>query len=304
MNVREHLNLPKTEGEVGLEVEVEGRRLRFANGKGYWKEVDDGSLRGENVEYVLRKPVHRNKVTNCLAALKRGWVKNNSYIDETERAGVHVHINMQEESIETLGTFITLYYCFESLLMRFCGSSREGNLFCLRTVDAENVIDELLKVLKNRNLYGLKSDVLRYASLNLKALPTYGSLEFRGMRSTTHLKEIKVWVEMLLSLKDAAKRYGTPSEVPTQISIQGCQGFVEDVFGQHAHYILDHLDYQDVIYNDMRRTQEVAFSPYWSTIKGVAKLFAGFQMPHRIQAGAVVDEAPPVGEAEVDMEEN
>jgi len=271
MNVREHLNLPKTEGEVGIEVEVEGHRLNIDDGTGLWKEVEDPSLRGENVEYVLRNPVPRNQVVKALADLKRGWVRNRSEINETERAGIHVHINMQEESIETLGTFITLYYCFETLLMRFCGSAREGNLFCLRTQDAENVIDRLLHALDRKNLAILKTDRIRYASLNLKALPTYGSLEFRGMRSTPNFREIKVWIEMLLSLKDAAKRYGRPSEIPQHLSMMGCRHFIEDVFGRHAHYLLDHADYHEVSYDDMRRTQEIAYSPHWSEFKEVKR---------------------------------
>ena len=267
MKVIDHIGgLIPTNGEVGIEVEVEGRNLNLDHDNKYWHAVHDGSLRGEALEYVLKKPVPRSRVTDSLSSLKRTWVKYHSEIHDTERAGVHVHINMQKESINTLGTFITLYYCFESLLMKFCGKQREGNHFCLRVKDAEGVLDHLLTALKCKNLNMLAVNQLRYASLNLKALTSYGSLEFRGMRSTENLSDIRIWVDLLLCLKDAAKRYGTPDQVPANFSLQGGEGLIREVFGDHADMLLGYDNAVDMVEQDMRRTQEVAFCPYWQIL--------------------------------------
>ncbi len=261
MNIRKILGLKKTDGEVGLEIEVEGNNLNI-NREDYWKGVQDYSLRGNSLEYVLRKPVPRFKVTSTLASLKRQWVKQGAQLKETERAGVHVHINMQEENLMTLANFIVLYYTFESVLLKFCGKSREGNLFCLRLKDAENVMDHLLHCIEMCSLASLNTNEVRYASLNFKALPHYGSLEFRGMRSTSNLKDIKTWVSLLLALKDAAKKYSHPSEIATALSAEGVESFMYSVFGSQAN-VLRTEGYEDLIFEDMQLSQEIAFSPAW-----------------------------------------
>ena len=46
----------RTDGDVGIEIEVEGRRLPIT--EKYWRMEKDGSLRGpENMEYVLDRPM-------------------------------------------------------------------------------------------------------------------------------------------------------------------------------------------------------------------------------------------------------
>lgn len=261
MNLRRILGLQKTSGEVGIEIEVEGENIHVPRG-GYWEGVHDGSLRGEGLEYVLRRPVPRFKVTSTLASLKRQWVNQGTRVDDAPRAGVHVHINMQDESLITLANFIVLYYTFESVLLKFCGEHREGNLFCLRLKDAEHVMDHLLQCVQVKNLAGLRTDQIRYASLNLKALPQYGSLEFRGMRSTSALKEVKLWIDLLLSLKDAAKRYEHPSDIPISMSSDGIEAMMYEVFGSKGD-VLKTDGYEDLIFEDMRLAQEIAFSPTW-----------------------------------------
>lgn len=269
MNIRELLRLAPQEGEVGIEIEVEGENIHPPMNK-YWRGEHDGSLRGNCLEYVLRHPVSRDEVNDTLCTLQRLWTENNTVIKESNRAGVHVHINVQEESLNTLGAFICLYYSFESLLMKFCGKEREGNLFCLRVKDAENVIDTLLSILRQKYLRGLRTDKIRYASLNLKAIAQYGSLEFRGMRSTSDLSLIELWAKLLLCIKDAAKRYGKPAEIPYQLSSMGAEGLIRDVFGEYADLFLGMHDYEQLIFEDTRRVQQVSFSPEWQKYEDYA----------------------------------
>jgi hypothetical protein len=265
MNVREHMHLNKTEGEVGIEIEVEGHNLELSD-RTYWREEQDGSLRGVNVEYVLRKPLPRDQVLTSLRSLKANWIKNKSKTDDTERAGVHVHVNAQELNIEELGTFICLYYCFETLLMRFCGESREGNLFCLRIKDAEGPIHALDSCLELENLMHLHTDQVRYSSLNLKALRQYGSLEFRGMRSTSVLKDIYTWVRILLRIKDAAIRLQKPSRIAGRMSEDGVLHFMKEIFGDLTGELIKTDGYEREVYEDMRRVQSLIFHKGWKKI--------------------------------------
>lgn len=262
MNIRTLLGLRRTEGEVGIEIEVEGRNIP-APTSGYWKGVKDGSLRGNSLEYVLRHPVLREDVSKTLTALKRNWVSNGSVIRDTERAGIHVHINMQEENVLALGNFIVLYYLFETVLMKYCGKSREGNLFCLRLKDAEYSMDYLMECLASGRLRDLKTDHIRYASLNLKALPQYGSLEFRGMRSTSDLSKVKIWVKLLLGLKDLAKEFNRPSDIIRSMSCDGVSTLMERAFTTNLKHVLYEGCEEDV-HNDMQLVQELAFCPHWA----------------------------------------
>ena len=257
------LPLRKQDGEVGIEIEIEGEDLPSCRANPYWKGVGDGSLRGESIEYVLKKPVKRNKVLPALRNLKTAWFKTGSVIDPSERAGVHVHINMQEETLAVTGTFMCLYYCFESVLLRYCGESREGNHFCLRVRDAEFVLRYIEHAIETGDLGSLHTDKIRYASMNLKALPTYGSLEFRGMRSTSNLKEIYSWANMLLSLKDEAKRLGSPSAIAGMLSEEGILVALNRIFGKEA-ALLGGRDVEELVYEDMRSVQTLMFNPSWT----------------------------------------
>ena len=49
------MGVRRQQGEVGIEVEVEGRHLDF-HGNENWRTDGDGSLRGNSCEYVLKAP--------------------------------------------------------------------------------------------------------------------------------------------------------------------------------------------------------------------------------------------------------
>ena len=103
--IREIYGLRGREGEVGIEVEMEGDGL-IAKRTPFWSVTNDGSLRGRGLEFVLREPVTRERVAEAIDELEKlqvnGW-------DDSDRTGVHVHINCQTLTwLETLN-FIVLY---------------------------------------------------------------------------------------------------------------------------------------------------------------------------------------------------
>ena len=64
----DYIGVSASKGEIGIEVEVEGRGL--PNAVTGWNVVPDGSLRGESAEYVLRQPVPRDKYEDTLNNLR------------------------------------------------------------------------------------------------------------------------------------------------------------------------------------------------------------------------------------------
>lgn len=268
----------KCDGDLGIEIEVEGENLPQT--RKYWRMEHDGSLRGEeNMEYVLSKPLSLDGCRKALDYLDECYNNNNTVVDDTVRAGVHVHVNVQRLSIIELFNFITLYIIFEDILVKFCGEHREGNLFCLRTSDADWILYALRRAIKTGQWGQLVDDDLRYASFNVKALGTYGSLEFRAMRGTRDLDVIYKWAEILLSLREMAKQFNNPQDIIQGFSAGECLGFMERCFGDNFE-LLQCKDSARLVTEGMRRAQDIAYCVDWELYREKpVKYIGGLEFP-------------------------
>jgi len=256
MKVFEQLGLAEAiEGEVGIEVEVEGRNLPRSDIGRLWNTTTDGSLRGESREFVLDKPCGREQVGQVLEVLRARLEEFGAEVIPSNRCGVHVHINCQNLTTSQVVSFITTYMCLEEVLVKWCGQERVGNLFCLRTSDAEGMMKYIHRFIRTGRIHQLYTDRIRYASVNMKALPNYGSLEFRAMRSDLTPGVIEKWVAMLLAVKDYSldKR---SDEIIGQFSMKGPQDFFNDVLGDFRE---DLNPQEEDLTIGMRNAQEVAF---------------------------------------------
>lgn len=270
-----------SEGDVGIEIEVEGKRLPYDKVKRkYWRVESDGSLRGEGIdtacEFVLAEPMSLVKAKEALSHLDEAYAANKSKVNDSPRAGVHVHVNCQRLTLLELYNFITAYLIFENCLVSFCGPDREGNLFCLRAKDAEYLIYSLCRALETGDYRRtLSTDELRYASMNVRALGCYGSLEFRAMRGTRDMDRIALWAEMLVNLRDSAAKFQNPVEMIMESSEGGFEALAEKLFGENASVIYSQPDWQAKAVEGMRRAQEVAFSGDWEEIASLPKRQVG-----------------------------
>lgn len=282
-----------TEGDVGIEVEVEGKNLPIT--EKYWRMEEDGSLRGESKEYVLERPMSLAHARLALKYLGVMYNKYESVVHDSVRAGVHVHVNVQKLNIIELYNFMTVYIILENMLTKYCGESREGNLFCLRTGDAEYLLHQLSEVARSRRFRALVTDDLRYASMNVKALGTYGSLEFRAMRGTRDLDAIYVWAEVLLNLREVAKTFQSPCEVVANFSEGSASTFVERCLGKHTDLFTGYTGWEKDIVLGMRRAQDIAFATDWEKFKlpEVVNPFEVRPKTFEIHADWVMPKAPP-----------
>lgn len=263
--VLKELGIKKEEfGDIGLEIEVEGRNLpRLAK---YWRNEQDGSLKGEETaEYVLSKPSDLNGVRTALDYLNKCYIAQETIVDDTVRAGVHVHINCQHLTMTQLYNFITIYLLLENLLVKWCGEYREGNLFCLRACDAEWMLS-IIRAAATSNKKAFRTmfhrDELRYASMNLKALGDYGSLEFRAMRGTRDLDLIYTWAETLFNLRQFACSFEKPTDIIEQFSLMGTEAFLDAALGKNVKTFIC-KGYSKLIWEGMRNAQDVAYCCDW-----------------------------------------
>lgn len=282
-----------TKGDVGVEIEVEGKRLPKIDK--FWKMEQDGSLRGEeNIEYVLRKPSTLNQLAIALKFLDKAYRDNDAVVDDSVRAGVHVHVNVQGLNIVELYNFMTLYLILEEVLVEFCGETREGNLFCLRASDADYLIYRLVRAAQRRRFRELVDDNLRYASMNVKALGTYGSLEFRAMRGTRDLDVIQTWANIIVGLREHAKTYTDPTDIVNGFSEGEVDGFLVRALGDNAE-LFKKGDYRLKLMRGMRQAQDVAFCCKWQEFLEPEKEKKGaFEFPVLEQVHQYFDDEEPL----------
>lgn len=192
------------------------------------------------------------------------YKKHQAIVDDTVRAGVHVHINVQQLNIVELYNYMTLYLILEELLVKFCGPYREGNLFCLRACDAEWLLFRLSEAARSRQFRRvLTDDNLRYGSMNVKALGTYGSLEFRAMRGTRDLNLIHKWATILLDLREAAKKFTDPKDIINGYSEGDADAFLVKCLGEHVEIFKGFDNIPKMLNDGMRRAQDIAFCCDW-----------------------------------------
>jgi hypothetical protein len=261
-SIKDIHNLRQVKGDVGVEIEVEGEKLpaRIAG----WRVEADPSLRGEqSAEYVLASPVPIGELSEHLATLKAAFVKNNARFDDTYRAGVHVHVNVQHFTLKELFNFIVLVMVVEELLLTFCAKHRIGNHFCLRSSEAGYLPNLLLRTVKEQNINLLHTDDIRYSAMNLKPIATYGSIEFRALESTYDFDKINKWAEILVHLRDVSKEFTAPQKIMEEVSAGGYDGFVRKVFGDNADLFMAQKDWQQMIRKGIINAQDLAYSRIW-----------------------------------------
>lgn len=263
----DYFSVKKRTGEVGLEIEVEAGPHRVPMIENtYWFTGGDGSLRGNSAEYILKSPVKRKEIPKVLNNLKKIWKDQEARFVKSIRTSTHVHINMQQQEFKEVISFFVLYSIFEDLFVKFCGREREGNLFCLRGRDAEWLVESLVRISSNGNWNSLSDNNIRYASVNMAALAKFGSMEFRAMRGTTDFSQIKLWVNMLLRLKDNALAYDSPRNILELFSQTGEHRFLEEIMGDYSE-VLQCPKMGRLIREGVWRVQELAFTP----VKDVTK---------------------------------
>ena len=227
----------KKKGEVGIEIEVEGNNLPTGDLPEKWNVTRDGSLRGHGFEYVLRNPCSRGSVANNLNELKSVFDKTGAVVNDSPRAGVHIHVNCQDLTYREVYNIITLYLVFEKLLINYCGETRKGNLFCLSAEDAEALIFTLIQDVNRLTLSGVINDEYRYAAMNLAAIGKYGSIEFRSLQTPVDIMDIWRWVQILLCIKDKALEIEYPRDIVEAMSADGPEAYMEAVFGDLSRFL-------------------------------------------------------------------
>jgi hypothetical protein len=275
-NVGVILNRKPVSGEVGIEIEVEGKNIVYNHTPNFpaqwWVYKEDHSLRGEESgEYILTRPILFKQVPLALKDLFDALKKNKAKFDDSNRTSVHVHLNCQEFYLNRLAAFMALWFTCEEILTEWCGEHRVGNLFCLRSRDATAIISHLRKFLKSDGKYEL-SDHLHYSGLNANALRKYGSLEVRTMRGVSDPTIIQDWIEILQRLYEYSAEFTDPRDVCGMFSGYGPLQMFQNILGPKVTTVRKVVTWtdqeiRDAMYRGIRLAQDLCYCRDWSLYK-------------------------------------
>lgn len=260
----ELLNLRKIQdGDFGIEVECEGVNLAVPN-EAVWRTVDDGSLRGQyptgRAEWVLKEPMGLADTQKAIANLRKYQDDCNAQMNFSFRTSVHVHMNVQHLTLDQYLNTLYTYLLLENVLVRYCGNDRVGNRFCLRTQDAEGITEIMRQVFKSGipAITRVNMEQAKYASVNVAATPTYGSLEFRAMQGNLEVEYINRWLRALYNLRSFAMKQKNPQAIHDLFVRSEPSRFMQEVLQDEYPFFA----YEDEV-SDMRQAFSVTLDlPY------------------------------------------
>jgi hypothetical protein len=248
----------KTAGDVGIEIECEGHLVAWNNEN--WRVQRDDSLRNGGLEWTFTKPAKIEKVGKLLGEWAEGT--KGSLFAQSLRTSVHVHVNCQDFTYRQIYTILAAYWIMDSLLVRWCGGDREGNLFCLRVKDADYLCTCLVEGLKDGTFLqrANRGDLLRYSSLNIESLFKFGSLEFRALRGINDIEAIEEWARNVYSLVQVASRFPDPKAVVEHYYDVGPERFLNHFFSPKFVKVLQREEWEELLEEGIAFAVELAYS--------------------------------------------
>jgi hypothetical protein len=221
-----HPDFVQSDVLLGVEVEVENW-----NGQplSRWSNKPDNSLRNNGQEFVTG-PVTAGQLQPRLAllcdrAVEDKWQANS-------RTGIHIHMNMSNQPLDFLVTFVACYLAAERTLFKYAGEWRRWCNFCHPLEEATEPLLHLKQAMSGDKLDpGLITNIGKYAGLNLASLANFGTVEVRILPTTFNYQEIAAWINALLSIYEVALDvYKQNVKVATYIKSVGVDRFAERVF--------------------------------------------------------------------------
>jgi len=282
-------------GEIGIEIEVERGPWPEMPGANWTPHVDN-SLRNNGMEFVIRQPVNRDRVLGSLQDLRKTLDDFGSRLDFSYRTSVHVHVNVQNMTLRQWCAFVALFTTVEEILVDIVGPKRAGNKFCLRMKDADEPLQMIRRGLRAENLRDQLHDDIKYASMNILATRTHGTLEFRAMEGNLDPARINDWVQVLCTLKDAAMAMDNPQDIMGNVSAVGPHQWLRNLLPANntiTERALRHDNLSGSIYEGVRLAQDICFAVPWAKDDPFAVGPASDELPKDAFENFVIDD--PMG---------
>lgn len=160
-------------------------------------------------------------------------------INLSERCSTHIHVNVQDLTIDQFRSFLWLSIATEPVLMALCSPQRQNNTYCVPVYNSTNLSSwwgELIGLLSDKS-FGTAATYLRnapkYAAIGGFRLKDYGTLEFRMFDGLAQGAQLRTWILFLDALRDMAKMF-TVEQLRDEKHTKGVLSILAPVIAQAA----------------------------------------------------------------------
>lgn len=230
---------------VGLELEIENLPIDSLPFAGV-VVTEDGSLRNNGRE-LITNPMKVKYVERLLRDIFTGCdiTQAKNY---TDRCSVHVHVNVQDCTVEQLQTILLTYQTVERVLFGWVGEEREGNIYCVPLYQT-TITPYFIEKLKKSAGGAIEEGWQKYTALNLLPATAQGTIEFRHLYGTCDVPTIINWINLISSVVEYGKQVSY-EELSKNIlgmnTVSNYDQFLEAVFGEHT-FLLKKDKYRNML---------------------------------------------------------
>lgn len=249
-----------TKDKIGLEVELESVPMDDVRFK-FLSKVHDGSLRDGGVEFVFRNPLCGTDLKSALDELET-YLSLNDVITYGERTSVHVHVDIRDLTTRQLFKFLNTHLVFERSLFNFAGPERIQSNFCRPLGELHEALETIGRLNPESQYFNFAQcefdigEYGKYSSVNLSAIPRFGSVEFRLHEGTTDVSRIRKWINILLKMKQFAYNSDTrPEEFSSILSEAGPEYLSASVFQEYSSYVEADPNFVENCYDGVRNLE-------------------------------------------------
>lgn len=190
---------------LGFEVELEGGDGRWPHIPG-WTTTDDGSLRGNRIEYIFDGPLGGADAEAALAAFELAMAAYGP--QPTFRCSTHVHMDMRLCDWNEYEKTVLAYMVFEDSFFDQADRYRRNSNFCIPFMNNDWFSAQFgRKVLARAEPVHKFDGVMRwtkYSALNLNVTAAHGSIEFRGSEALLTVEKLQALALRMLSIRKLA----------------------------------------------------------------------------------------------------
>lgn len=171
---------------LGIEVEMESvtNVTPCSRHMTYWDIKEDGSLRDNGREFVLRRPLTGSNLEDAISQYyhAKSFASSSDW-SPSHRCGIHIHSDVRDLTTLQYGRLLALSMMLDDYLFeKYDSEWRKGINFC-RGVKYDNRMIMLSKNLmvneRQTNIVLGNADRTKYMSLNLCRVVDLGSIEYR-----------------------------------------------------------------------------------------------------------------------------
>lgn len=230
-------------GDFGIEIEIEGANLP-KRAFDVWAVKNEGSIKGEAFEYITKGPLKKENVPLAMENLNKVFNARESVVHDAYRAGVHIHRNVQKNTLYDIFGVIFAWTIVERVWMKLCGPTREKNLFCLPSTQSGHKIPFTARILEAAipGQEGRFPAGAKYDAFNTDPIMSFGSIEFRTFPSSIKVEDIVKWVDWVDNLTTYGVSIDRDNLTKTWKGISEAPGaFLTAIFGK------DYPEYHELV---------------------------------------------------------